>query len=288
MKLILVLLFLTIFFAFYFLFGELIHVPTLASTRTVLKLTRNKEFRGLRALIFQLSSTLASHIHLNPYKKQTMTATLHYAGIEMTPETYYATAIIKTGMTLIPAILCVFVFPLGIALFALLAIKQFMDGTKQADKIVMKKREMIDSQLAGFTATIANELRSTRNVLAILEGYRNTAKEPFQTELEITIAEMKSGSPEQALNNLSGRVGSARLTQVTNALIGVLQGDNGVIYLSQLAHDFKEIQKNMLEKENLKLPSQLNKYFYLMLFAFIALYIYAVCMQVTISSGNLF
>ncbi|OCN01026.1 hypothetical protein A7X67_01520 [Clostridium sp. W14A] len=284
----LILLFLTIFFAFYFLFGELFHVPTLASTRTVLKLTRQKQTKGFNAVIFQMSSALARHIRLNSYKKRTMTAALHYAGIEMSPETYYATSIVKTCITLLPAVLCIFVFPMGIPVFSILAIKQFMDGTKQADKIVTKKREMIEGSLANFAATIANELRSTRNVLAILEGYRNSAKEPFKSELEITIAEMKSGSQEQALNRLSGRVGSGRLTQVVNGLVGVLQGGDGTMYFTMLAHDFRNIQSNVLEKENMKLPDQLNKYFYLMLFAFIAVEGYIMYMQITTSSGNLF
>lgn len=217
-----------------------------------------------------------------------MTAALHYAGIESSPETYYATTLVKTGITLLPAVLCAFFFPIGIPVFAMLAIKQFMDGTKQADKIVAKKRGTIEANLAGFAATIANELRSSRNVLAILEGYRNSANDLLKDELEITIAEMKSGSQEQALNHLSGRVGSGRLTQLVNGLIGVLQGGDGVMYFTMLAHDFRNIQKDALEKENMKLPDQLNKYFYLMLFAFIAVEGYIMYMQITTSSGNLF
>ena len=129
---------------------------------------------------------------------------------------------------------------------------------------------------------------ASRDVLSMLEGYRTSAGKLFRGELEITIADMKSGSPEQALNRLAGRVGSSMLSQVTRGLMGGLLGDNGVIYFSLLSHDFQNSEIQSLEKDAQKRPGQMKKYSYLMLGCFFAAYIYVIAMQVYGSAGTLF
>jgi uncharacterized membrane protein len=288
MMLILILLFVCLFCAIYLILSEMFHVPTMASTKTVLKLTQAKKSKGFHAAVLRLATDLSQHIHLPPYKRRTMAATLKYAGIELTPETYYANVIVKTALCLIPAVVCIFTVPLGIPLFVLLALKQYMNGVKQAEKIVAEKRSKIDSELPRFASTIATELQSSRDVLSILEGYHDSAGELFRDELEITIADMKSGSQEQALNRLAGRVGSAMLSQVVRGLLGVLQGGDGTMYFTLLAHDFQTLEEQKLEKKMLKRPEQLKKYIYLMLGCFISVYAYVLLVQIVTTAGNLF
>jgi hypothetical protein len=274
--------------AIYLVLCELFHMPTLANTKMVVMLTQSPKARGYQATILRLSNELAKHIHLNPYRRQVMVATLKYAGIDLSPETYYAKSIVKAFICLLPMVLFVSIMPIAIPIFVLLAVKQFMDGTREAQKIVIKKREKIDQELTRFVETLAQEVEGSKDVLSILEGYRSSAGELFRDEIEITISEMKSGSQEEALNHLAGRVGSAMLGQVVQGLLGVIRGGNEVLYFGLLAHDFQNLDYQKLEKEVLKRPGEMRKYFWLMLGCFIAIYGYAIAYQIMVSGSSIF
>ena len=289
MKVVFSLLFFCIAMAVYLILCEVLHMPTMASTRVVLQMTqKSKKVKGYHALVIRLSSELAKCIHLSPYKRRTMEATLKYAGISLTPENYYAQIAVKAVICLLPAIVCLFIFPIGSIVFVLLMISQVMKGLREAKTVVRAKRERIESELPRFVQTVAQELESSHDVLSILEGYRASAGDLFRDTLEITISEMKAGSQEQALNHLSGRVGSAMLGQVVRGLLGVVRGGNEVLYFNLLAHDFQNSEGQKFEKQILKRPDEMKKYFYLMLGCFIAIYGYVLAVQIISSSGSLF
>jgi archaeal flagellar protein FlaJ len=288
MPVLLLMIFLCLAAAFYLILCGIFHMPTLANTKMVIMLTQSTKARGYQATILRFSNELAKHIHLNPYRRRIMVATLKYAGIDLSPETYYAKSIVKALVCLLPIVFCAFIIPVAIPLFVLLAVKQFMDGTREAQKIVIQKRVKIDQELTRFVETVAQEVEASKDVLSILEGYRNSAGELFRDEIEITISEMKSGSQEEALNHLSGRVGSSMLGQVVQGFLGVIRGGNEVLYFGLLAHDFQSLDYQKLEKEILKRPGEMKPYFWLMLGCFIAIYGYALAYQIMVSGGNLF
>ena len=281
------LLFLCVAAAVYFLLSGLLRLPTLAGTRAVLRLTQKKKVRGAEAVRTRIAAGLAKHIHLDGYRRRTMTATLKYAGIDRTPEAYYADAAVRALFRLLPAVPCAFFFPLGIAVFALWALKGFFDGTRKAQDIVGKKREKIDGELYRFVSTLAQEFEASRDVLSILEGYLPSAGPLFQDELKITIAEMKSGSRVQALNHLAGRVGSELLSQVVRGLQNVLQGGDGATYFTMLAHDFHALEIQKIEKDSLRRPGKMKRYSYLLLGGFISLWMYAIFAQILGSANGL-
>ena len=279
--------FLCLVVGIYLIISELVHMPTLANTRAVLKLAQTKKVHGIKAIEARLSAGLAKHIRLNAYRRRTMTATLKYAEIDTTPEAYYAQAIVKAAFRFLPGILCALVFPITIAIFVLWALKGYFDGVHSAQKVVGEKRARIDAELPRLVETVAQELEGSRDVLSILEGYLPSAGELFGDELKITISEMKSGSQEQALNHLAGRVGSANLSQVVRGLLIVLRGGDGKMYFGLLAHDFQRHESQALEKEAIKRPGQMKKYSWLMLACFAAAYIYVIVVQVLSSTNGL-
>ena len=70
MTLLVFLLFICFAAAIYLILSELLHMPTIASTRAVLKLTQSKKVRGMQAVKVRLSVELAKHIHLDAYRQQ--------------------------------------------------------------------------------------------------------------------------------------------------------------------------------------------------------------------------
>lgn len=272
----------------YFILSAVLRMPTLEATRAALKLTQNQKARGYHALLRQWAGILAKHIRIDEYRRRTMTTTLKYAGIELSPEAYLSDIIVKTGVRLLLAIPCYWISPLLVPVVLLLAINKCWESTRTAEKIAADKRENIERELPRFVATIAQEISATRDVLSLLDGYRETAGPVLKNELEITIADMKSGSQEQALNHLSGRVGSGMLSEVVRGLLTVLNGSNGEIQFAMLSHDYQKLEIQALRKEAQKRPGRLKKYSYLLLGCIIGTYLFVVFKQVGSYLGTLF
>lgn len=272
----------------YFILSDLMRMPTLEATRAAIKLTQNQKARGYHALLRQWAGTLAKYIRLDEYRRRQMTATLKYAGIELSPEAYLSDIIVKTAVRLLLIIPCIWISPLLIPVVILLTINKCWDSIRAAEKIAADKRKSIERELPRFVATIAQEISATRDVLSLLEGYRETAGPVFKNELEITIADMKSGSQEQALNHLSGRVGSGMLSEVVRGLLTVLNGSDGVILFAMLNHDYQKLEIQALRKEAQKRPGKLKKYSYLLLACIIGTYLFVVFKQVGSYLGTLF
>lgn len=272
----------------YLILCDFAHMPSLASTKAALKLTQGKKQRGYQVVTLRASNELAKHIHLDEYRRRTLNASLQYAEIALTPETYLSKSIVKAFSRLMLAIPCLFVIPIAAPIFVLWAISGFLDSNNEVKRIVAEKRGKIDEELPRFVSTISQELNASRDVLSILEGYCNSAEEVFKNELEITIAGMKSGSQEQALSRLSGRVGSAMLSQVVSGLLATLRGDNGVIYFALLANDFQKLDVQFLKKRMQKRPGEMKKFSYLLLGCLMAAYIYIMIKQMFGQAGSLF
>lgn len=288
MEFVLLLLFASLSIGIYFILCDLLHMPSLASTKAALKLTQKKKVRSYQAIANRLATDLSKHIHLDAYRRRTVIATLKYAEIELSPETYYANMIVKSLARLLLVVPCIFTVPIAIPIIVMWTITGFLDSNNEAKNIVSEKRGKINEELPRFVATIAQELSATRDILAMLEGYRASAGRAFQYELEVTIADMKSGSVEQSLSRLEGRVGSSMLSQVVRGLLGVNRGDDGVVYFSLLAHDFKNFEIQILKKEAQKRPGQMKKYSYLILGCFVASYAYVIINQLYGAAGTMF
>lgn len=274
----------------YFLLADLLHVSTRASTKAILQVAKigKGKTSSLQVLLFRLSAWLAERLKLSDYYKRKTAATLRSAGISLTPEVFLSQAIVKAslifgaGMAILPLL------PLLSPLLIFLAIAFFFKDYRSADEAVRKKREQIEAELPRFVATIAQELKASRDVLRILETYTSHAGESLQHELQMTIADMKSGNLETALLRLETRIGSTMLSDMVRGLLAVLRGDQGVVYFEMLAHDFKLAEIQRLKRIAMKRPGKVRKYSFLMLACFMLTYMVIIVMEIMKAVGQLF
>ena len=274
----------------YFLLTDLLAIPTRANTRALLQLSKlgKPHTSFFNQLLFCLSTLLAERLKLSDYYKRKTAATLRSAGFSLTPEMFLSQAIVKAALILGCAILLLPLLPLLSPILVILAIAIFFKDYRAADEIVRKKREQIEGELPRFVATIAQELKASRDVLRILEGYARHANEQWQHELQMTIADMKSGSLETALLRLETRIGSTMLSDIVRGLLAVLRGDQGVVYFEMLAHDFKLAEIQKLKRIALKRPAKIRKYSFLMLACFMLVYMVVIGMEIMKAVGELF
>ncbi|MBW4085262.1 secretion protein F [Paenibacillus sp. S150] len=274
----------------YFLLADVCKLPTLAATRAVIQVAKIGKHKtsSLHILLFRLSAWLAGKLPLSDYTKRKMAATLRSAGMTLTPEVYLAGAIVKAGLIFCGGLLVLPLLPLLSPLFVFLAIAVFFKETRAADEVVRKKREQIEAELPRFVATIAQELKATRNVLRMLEVYAKHTGGSLQSELHMTIADMKSGNQETALLRLESRIGSTMLSDVVRGLLAVLRGDQGMVYFDMLAHDFKLLEIQRLKLIAMKRPGKIRKYSFYMLACFMLMYMVILGMEIMKAMGKLF
>lgn len=274
----------------YFILAEILKVPTLATTKAVISVTRRqqKQAKSLEALVFDLAAKLSKYIRLGDYKKRKTTATLKSADIDLSAEAYLSVAIVKAVLTLLAVIPCLFIFPLVTPVVLFLAVGVFFKNYNKADEIVKKKREVIEDELPRFVNSLVQELKASRDVLSILETYQKHAGDAFKPELEITTADMKSGSHETALVRFEARIGSSIVSEIVRGLIGVMRGDNSVNYFEMLSHDLKQLEIRKLKMIAIKRPGKVRKYSFFMLGCFMLMYFVIIGFEIVSALNKMF
>lgn len=275
-------------FAMFFSLGgyliaiDMLKLPSRRATKAVLAVDRRekKKAKNFEVFINEVSMKFSRFIKLTDYNKRKLVAILKSAGIKLAPETFIARAWVKAGLTLLGVIPALFIFPLIVPIIVFLAVAIYFRELRSAEKLLKSKREDIEYELPRFVSTLMQELKASRNVLSILETYRQNAGTNFKREIEITIADMKSGSYESALMRFEARLGSSKLSEVVRGLIGVIRGDDGVVYFQMLLHDLKQLEIQRLKTMAMKTPGKIRKYSFAMLMCFILMYLSVMFLEI--------
>ena len=250
----------------FLLTADLLRLPRLATQRAMLSVGRQekKQARSVEALLMGWAIKLAPHIHMDEYKRGRLKNTLAAAGLNMTPEEYTAFAMIKTGAVLLTVIPCLLIFPMLALIVVLLA------------------------ELPRFVATITQELAASRDVLSMIEHYKQNSGPVFSAELDVLTADMRSGSYEAALTRFEARFNSPLLSDIVRGLIGVLRGDNGVHYFQMLSHDMKQLELQRLKAKAMKIPPKIRVFSFVLLMCFLVTYLSIIIYEIIHSLGGMF
>ena len=281
---------LTVLLSFYLIFLELFKVPTKRINKTFLAVSRKgrKKENIFEIYIIEISEKLGTLIKLNPYKKKKLINNLKSVGLNMTPETFIAKAYVKSGIILLSTILVLIFFPIITPVNIVIAILVFFKEYGSLDEFLRKSKNEIENELPRFVNTLSVNLKSTRDIVSILENYKESTKGSFKRELEITIGDMKTGNIELALTRFEIRINSSMLSDVIRGLIGVVRGDNNTLYFEMLSHDFKQLEIQRLKAEVMKRPGKIKKYSMMLLACFILTYLSVMLIQIIDSMGALF
>ncbi|HHX11645.1 MAG TPA: secretion protein F, partial [Clostridiales bacterium] len=231
---------------------------------------------------------LAKYVPIDEYKRNRMKNTLNASGMNMTPEEYMASAIVKSGLIAVGIIPCLMIFPLLAPFLIFLSIIVYFKEIRKADEQLKEKREQIERELPRFVATITQELKASRDVLSILENFKKNAGEEFANELDILTADMRSSSYEAALTRFEARINSPMLSDITRGLIGVLRGDDGSMYFQMLSHDMKQLELQRLKAQAMKIPPKIRVFSFVMLMCFMMTYMSIIVYEIIRSFSGMF
>lgn len=274
----------------FLIFADIKRIPYVKTSRAVLNLSKNQKEKisGLDAQLKRFAAWLSRFIRINEFKKAQLEADLKSAQMDMTPEMFKADAIVKAALVGIFAIPVLFLFPLLCPVILLMAVFLYSHEMKSVGIRIRAKRERIEYELPHLVFTIDKTLKHSRDVLYMLESYAENADPELKYELDITVADMRSGNYEAALTRLESRVGSSMMSDVCRGLIGILRGDDTAMYWASLSLKFNDIQRQLLKQEAQKVPGKVRRLSMALLFCFMAIYIVVIITQIMTSLGAMF
>jgi Flp pilus assembly protein TadB len=264
--------------------------PSMRTTRTIKRINRRTRLRqaGNSDSSNSILQFIAQFVRINPYRRGILEEELKVAGIAKTPEVFYAGAafvFLKYALIGVPFL---FFFPIGTLVFLILAALKFAKERQTVSERIKNKRRQIDLDLPRFVYTIVHELKSSHNVLKIFERHKDSFSPEFGNEIAITIADMRSGNYESALQRFEGRIGSTNLSEVVRGLIEVVKGVETQIYWETLAIRFSEMQKQQLRKEAQKVPQKVRKLSFSLLICMMLMYGVVLIMQILSNISDFF
>lgn len=272
---------------------EFLIVPDDKARRAVLNYGKGTGKISSEEIIALVSSKIERFVRLDENYAIMLNKKLTAAEIIYSPECYVSRAI-SGGITAaffgIPFCLIFsrFVSWVIIAvLFVILGIFSYFKMLNEADEIIRKKTELIEPELALFASTVQKQLSSTTDIIKIFESYRKVCGDAFRHEIDVTIADMKTGSYEPALLNLDNRVRSDALSQIIRGLLSVLKGDDQRMYFDMLVHDLANAERERLKRISLKRPSKLNSASALVLICFVVILVYIIGYQIVAEISDL-
>jgi flagellar protein FlaJ len=273
----------------YFVFLDILKLPRLKTLMAIHNAQKpdKKKIKAFDTIILDIAIKLSKLIKLDEYKRKRMEYTLKAVNITLTPEVYIAKAYVKAGLILVGIVPALYIFPLITPVITFLAVAVYFKEINSADEKLKVKREAIENDLPRFVSTIEQELRATRDVLSILERYKKHASELLAKELEITCADMRSGSYEAALTRFEARLNSPQLSEIVRGLVSVMRGDNGIVYFQMLAHDLKILELQRLKTIATKRPAKIRKYSFLLVACFMITYLVVMGVQIMNSLNGL-
>lgn len=273
-----------------FLLAERLKLPSRAASRAMHSMGRNRKDKPnpLTLLMRELSGRLAGKLRLNDYRRAQLEADLRTGDMTQTPEQFVAENIVRAGTVAVLAVPVVFVSKLLAVLLLVAAVLFYRLGSMTLRKKIGARRTRIELELPRFVANIEKTLPHSRDVLAMLESYRAGAGEEFGRELDITVADMRSGNDEAALTRLEARVGSSALSDVVRGLIGILHGEDNSVYWANLSLKFSEAGRQNLREQAGKVPKRVRRLSLVLLGCFFLIYIVVIGEVLLNSLGGLF
>ncbi len=277
-------------FGLFMLLAGILHLPTLKTTKAMINTGKQEKKleTTINAIGLDGAVKIARLVKMNDYKRSRMSHVLKASGIGKTPEVYVAYAYVKAGCIFLLIIPALYVFPLAAIVLILLGIMVYFQEIRRADETLREKREQIEGELYRFVSTITQELKNSRDVLSMLEHYKDNAGEAFRKELDIVCADMRSSSFEAALTRFEARLNSPQLSDIVRGLIGVMRGDDGSVYFQMLTHDFKQAELQRLKAKAAKIPPKIRVFSFLMLICFLMTYFAIIGFEIIKSMGTLF
>ena len=209
--------------------------------------------------IMPFVKVISPFIKMADYKKKRMGIQLARAGIEFTPEEYFARSVLMSVTAFVSSfvLLSVTMSSMKFVSVVLAVVVFFHFHGEIKDKLKVKDRQ-IESELPKFIRAIVQGLKTEKDVIKLLETYQTISGVGLKYDIEVLIMDLKSGNFEDGMTEFDKRVGNAYISRLTKALIATQRGDNQESSLNYLISDMGTLAKEMMQRELNKRPGRVK------------------------------
>ena len=277
-------------FGLFFIFCDIFKVPQYKTSRTMISMEKHYETKESRinSGLEEVAKWICKWLRLRDHKQAQIQADLTTAHMTISPEMFVANCLVKAGVIACLGVPFIPIFPF-ISLIAVgAAVFRYVSLRQELTRKVRVHREAVEFELSQMIFAIEQVLAHNRNVIQMLQNYREIAGPELAEELDITLSDMLSGNHEEAISRMEIRVGSVMMSDVCRGLISVLRGDDTTAYWVNLQHKFTEHQRDILKQKVSKIPAKVNRLSMGLLFAFMALWLGAIILQMAGSLSGIF
>ena len=274
----------------YLILADLFRLPYYKTSKAIMSLSKwqKEKSSDFEMWLKSIAVFISKHLRLNDFKKAQLESDLQIARIDLTPEMFKANAIVKSMIIGVLAIPMYFIFPMLSPVVFVLAIALYNNEIRSVTKRIKAKQKKIEYDLPRFVFNIEKTLKHSRDVVYMLESFKDRAEPELKHELEITIADMKSGNYESAITRLESRVGSSMMSDICRGLVGIIRGDETQMYWASLGIKFSDYQRQQLRLEAQKVPRKVKRLSMCLLLCFMLVYVVVIFSQIMSSIGVLF
>jgi pilus assembly protein TadC len=230
-----------------------------------------KQLTALAARAVLMDETTASRLERN----------LEKAGFSITPQEYTARKyLIMTFGIILTALFSFLHFYFGSVICLLLMVFALMKQRDALDMRIRKKERVISEEMPQFVRSICRSLQSSRDLETVIGAYRKVAGPELGGELDILLAEMRSGNVQTALLHFEYRLGTPEASRLCAALRSMSMGIDQTATLNYLADDMARQAKENIRKELSLRPGKMRRTYYPAIGVCIAMILYVLVVYV--------
>ena len=291
------------------LVSSLIAVLLFFGTKTICTAQANKEYSsvGHRAIskmskwqrkrnsgwavppLKQLLSIASRLIYIDESTASRLKKMLSKAGLPITPREYTARKVLIIAFGICLVVLSFFLkFYLGFLLALLVTVFALMKQRDILSAKLRKKELVILQEMPRFVRTICRSLQSDRDLYNVVSAYRKVAGPALGCELDILMAEMKSGNTQSALIHFENRLGTPEAFRLCGALRDMSTGVDQTATLRYMADDMARQAKENIRKELSLRPGKMRRTYYPAIGICIAMILYVLVVYVINNFNNIF
>lgn len=256
--------------AIYMCVAYLLKVPTIKQSATIQKASFRpyKKVNHVHVIIQGIVSLIYRYIPVTPVQELKLTSAIVSAGLDVSVQQYLAKPFAYI-ILLTPLIIATYlVSPVLSVVFLVIAGVIFFKEYNYVFDLQKSLKQEIESELLNFTILISHELKYDRNIIGLIDNYKNTANGVLQRELSITLADMRTSNYDEALKRLEARVGSLFMSKVVNGLILANSGSDTIFFFDNIISELKSLEKARMNDIINKKKPKIARMTFLVMMAF--------------------
>lgn len=235
-------------------------VPGFKTSKNINKLTKiNEEKTTISDFIGKLSKPFAKYIPISLAKEIKLEKLLRSALSRETPHEFKARLILSF------ILICLLGLPLALInhwlviapiVFAFLfVLAQHGDLEKKSEEQQLLVKKEIPRLIENFTHSI----KTNRNIINIFDNYISNYDSYLSKELTKTVADMRTGSQEIALQRFEMRMNNPLVSQLVRGILATLRGEDMTMFFTDLTLKVSAMRKQYLTEQALKVKPKISR-----------------------------